>query len=146
MALISIFSYIVEGCDRMLRWLLLAILIVPALEIGVFIWLGGKIGPWWVVALIILTGFIGVTIAKKQGMDTWRRAQIQMNNGVPPTNQIIDGICVFAGGLFLFSPGLITDTIGFLFLLPPTRKPLKKLIEAWIRRMLNKNTIIYRKW
>ena len=104
-----------------MRWLLLALLIIPAAEIGLFIWIGGMTGPWWVVFLIVLTGVAGVTLAKKQGMDTWRRAQLQMNNGRPPTEEIVDGICIFIGAVFLFSPGFITDTVGFILVLPLTR-------------------------
>jgi len=130
----------------MLRWLIFAVLVIPALEIGVFMWIGGKVGPWWVVLLIVLTGVIGVTLARKQGMDVWKKAQAQMNKGYPPTEQIIDGICIFIGGVLLFSPGFITDTAGFLLILPTTRRPLKKLVEAWLKRMMDKNVIIYRKW
>lgn len=63
-----------------MRWLLLALLVLPAMEIGVFIWIGGIIGPWWVVGLILLTGIVGVTIARNQGVETWNRAQQSMRD------------------------------------------------------------------
>lgn len=85
------------------RWLLLALLIVPAMEIGVFIWAGNIIGPWWVVALIILTGIVGVSLAKRQGMEAWQRAQLSMNHGQPPADAIIDGICILSGVYFILS-------------------------------------------
>ncbi|WP_067730522.1 FxsA family protein [Oceanobacillus damuensis] len=129
-----------------MRWLLLALLVIPASEIGVFIWIGTMTGPWWIVFLIILTGIIGVTLAKKQGMDTWQRAQLQMSKGYPPTEEILDGICIFIGAVFLFSPGFITDTVGFILVLPFTRTPLKGLIRKTMNKMMGNGTIIYRKW
>ncbi|RKQ29905.1 FxsA family protein [Oceanobacillus halophilus] len=130
----------------MLRWLFLLLLILPASEIGVFLWVGGIIGPWWVVLLILFTGAVGVTIARIQGMETWNRARMIMNQGQAPTEQIIDGVCIFIGAVFLFSPGFITDTVGFVFVLPITRRPLKRFIFNVIKRKMDNGTIIYRKW
>ncbi|WP_010532411.1 FxsA family protein [Lentibacillus jeotgali] len=129
-----------------MRWLLLALIIVPAVEIGVFVWVGGVIGPWWVVGLIILTGIVGVSLARKEGLDAWRRAQIAMNQGKPPGDAIIDGICIFVGGVFLFAPGFITDIAGFILVLPPTRSPFKGMLERLLRNLASKSTFIYRRW
>lgn len=129
-----------------MRWLFLLFLIIPALEIGLFIWVGGLTSPWFVVLLIILTGFAGVYFAKKQGMETMNRAQMQISQGQPPGDAIIDGICIFIGGVFLFTPGFISDIAGFLLVLPVTRKPLKHVVRrAAMKMMGNGTTIIYRK-
>ncbi|MEC5421955.1 FxsA family protein [Virgibacillus sp. C22-A2] len=129
-----------------MRWLLLTMLILSALEIGVFIWIGGIIGPWWVVLIIMMTGIIGVMLAKQQGLETWKRAQFSISNGQAPTEYIIDGICIFTGAVFLFTPGFITDIAGFVLVIPMTRVPLKSSIQRFIKRMVDKNTIVYRKW
>ncbi|ASK62985.1 membrane protein FxsA [Virgibacillus phasianinus] len=128
-----------------MRWLIIALLIIPALEIGIFVWAGGIIGPWWIVFLIMLTGFVGVFIAKRQGVETWNRARLSMNSGHVPAEEIIDGICIFVGAVFLFTPGFITDTVGFLLVLPFTRNPFKNLLRAFIKHRMNNATIIYRK-
>lgn len=128
-----------------MRWLLLAMLVLSALEIGVFIWMGGLIGPLWVVLIIIITGVLGVMIAKQQGMETWNRARNSMHNGQVPTEHITDGICIFVGAVFLFSPGFITDFVGFLLVLPITRGPFKHIIHKLIKRIMEKGTIVYRK-
>lgn len=128
-----------------MRWLLLAFLLVPALEIGVFIWAGGVIGPWSVVAVIILTGFLGVALAKQQGMETWKKAQQSMQHGIVPKEQVIDGLCIFAGGLLLVTPGFITDIIGFVLILPLTRHPIKLQIEKLLRWLINRRTIVFRR-
>src|SRR5690625_7368207 len=112
-----------------MRWLLLTLLILPALEIGVFIWIGGIIGPWWVVGLIFLSGVIGVTIANRQGVETWNKAQLSMRNRQVPTEQIMDGICIFVGGDFLLAPGFVSDRVGFTVDVPWTRGPLKNTLS-----------------
>lgn len=129
-----------------MRWLLLILLVLPAMEIGVFIWIGGIIGPWWVVGLILFTGAVGVTIARNQGIETWNRAQQSMSRGQVPTNEIVDGICIFVGAVFLFSPGFITDTVGLVLVLPFTRGPFKLMVLRFIKDRINKGKIIYRKW
>ncbi|MCZ0704665.1 UPF0716 protein FxsA [Natronobacillus azotifigens] len=130
----------------MFRWLFLLILIVPALEIGVFIWAGGKIGGLSVIGLIILTGLFGATLAKQQGTETLRRAQTNMNTGQLPAEEIFDGICILIGAIVLLTPGFITDIFGFLLLLPVTRNPLKVWLKAIVQQMINKGSVtIYRR-
>lgn len=127
-------------------WLILAFLIIPALEITVFIWIGGMIGPWWVFALIILTGLAGVTIARQQGIDTWNRLQRSIRNRRPPGDHIIDGLCIVLGGILLFTPGFLTDVLGFLLVLPVTRTPFRALIKVYILNKVTKGRITYRRW
>ncbi|MCJ0931729.1 FxsA family protein [Virgibacillus halodenitrificans] len=129
-----------------MRWLMLTLLVLAALEIGVFIWIGGLIGPWWVVLLIILTGIIGITLAKQQGIETWNRAQLSISNGQMPTAYIMDGICIFTGAVFLFTPGFITDAVGFLLVLPYTRGMFRDSIQKLLKRLVENKTIIYKKW
>ncbi|WP_068674642.1 FxsA family protein [Oceanobacillus sp. Castelsardo] len=129
-----------------LRWLLLALLILPACEIGVFVWIGGKIGPLWVVFLILFTGVIGITIAKMQGTQTIQKARLSMNSGKIPTEQIMDGICILIGAVFLLSPGFITDAIGLSLVLPIMRKPIKKILYNLIKSKMDNGTFIFRRW
>ncbi|RDW16323.1 membrane protein FxsA [Oceanobacillus arenosus] len=129
-----------------MRWLILALLVIPAAEIGVFIWLGNMIGPWWVIFLILFTGIAGVAIAKKQGIDTWNRARVMMSQGQPPGEAMIDGICIFMGSILLFLPGLISDIAGIILILPFARRPIKRWIYYYLRRKMKNGTIIFRKW
>ncbi|WP_028783434.1 FxsA family protein [Thalassobacillus devorans] len=125
----------------MFRWLLLFILVVPALEIGLLVWTGNIIGPLWVVLLIILTGVLGAWLAKQQGLETIYNFRQSMANGRVPQDALLDGACILVGGAVLLTPGFITDAIGFLLLLPPTRAPIKRLIRKLIRRMMDRGTI-----
>ncbi|WP_284139818.1 MULTISPECIES: FxsA family protein [unclassified Virgibacillus] len=129
-----------------MRWLLLAFLIIPALEIGIFVWAGGVIGPWWVVALIILTGIVGLAIAKQQGMETWQRAQLSLRHGQVPGEEILDGICILVGAIFLFTPGFLTDIVGFILVLPWSRNLFKGFFIYLFKRMINNNQITFRRW
>lgn len=128
-----------------MRWLLLALLIVPAIEIGLFVWIGGMVGPWWVISLIILSGILGVSFARKEGAETWREARKSMDQGQVPASQMIDGISIFVGAVLLFSPGFLTDIIGLLLIIPFTRQLFKLWIMKWINWKMSKGTIIYRK-
>ncbi|MUV39341.1 UPF0716 protein YtzA [Lentibacillus sp. JNUCC-1] len=129
-----------------MRFIILALLIIPALEIGVFIWAGGIVGPWWIIGLILLTGFVGLTIARQQGTETWYRARQSMNNRQTPAKEIVDGICIFAGAIFLLTPGFITDVVGFVLVLPITRYPINKWIQRYVQKKLDGGVTIYRKW
>ncbi|SEA49478.1 UPF0716 protein FxsA [Thalassobacillus cyri] len=130
-----------ERIMPMFRWLLLFILVVPALEIGLLVWAGNIIGPLWVVLLIILTGVIGAWLAKQQGLETINNFRQSMANGQVPQDALLDGACILVGGAVLLTPGFITDAIGFLLLLPPTRLPIKRLIRKLIKRMMDRGTI-----
>ncbi|HLQ73361.1 MAG TPA: FxsA family protein [Bacillota bacterium] len=131
-----------------MRYLILALLIVPALEIGVFVAVGRSIGPWWVIFLIIFTGVIGLALAKYQGMETWKRAERAASKGQVPAEQIVDGICIFIGAVLLFAPGILTDIVGFLLVIPWTRKPFKYFIYYKIQSFIarkSQRTIYWRK-
>lgn len=129
----------------MFFWLLVIFLVVPALEITLFIWLGGYIGPWWVFSIIIVTGLVGVAFAKSQGMETLNKVRQSMAEGHPPGDYILDGICLLIAGILLLIPGFFTDIIGLILLVPFTRKPLRNLLKYQLMNKFSKRTIIYRK-
>ncbi len=130
----------------MFRWLLLFILVVPALEIGLLVWAGGYIGPWWLILLIILTGIIGAWLAKQQGLETLNNARESMARGYPPQEHIFDGICILIGGVVLLTPGFITDAIGFLLLVPATRRPFKNMFQNIARKWISSGRFtVYRR-
>ncbi|WP_017473390.1 FxsA family protein [Amphibacillus jilinensis] len=129
----------------MFKWLFLLLLIMPALEIGVFIWAGAQVGIWSVIGLIVFTGLVGATLARQQGMDALRRAQESMQAGQVPADAIFDGICILIGGVVLLTPGFITDFFGFILLMPLTRSPLKGWLKAVVQKMMNNGNVIIHK-
>lgn len=127
-------------------WLILIFIVIPAVEIGLFIWAGSQIGVIPVILIIIFTGIAGITLVKQQGIETWRKVQLSMYNQEPPGEHILDGICILLGGVLLLGPGFFTDLIGFLLVIPWTRTPVKHLIYKQMIKKMKKGTIVYRKW
>lgn len=128
-----------------MRILLLLLLVIPAIEIGLFVWIGGMVGPWWVIGIIILTGVIGIAIAKQQGAETLNRIRQSMAYHEVPANELLDAVCIFIGAVFLFTPGFLTDAVGFILVLPATRRPFKRMFALIFQRLIAKRTIFFRK-
>jgi len=126
-------------------WFIFILILIPAIEVGIFIWTGAHIGIIPVVLLIILTGIAGVALFRQQGAEVWRRAQFAMYNNEPPANEIMDGICIIIGGIFLIAPGFFTDFLGFLFVLPWTRPPFRRLIGFIMMKFIAKGNFIIRR-
>jgi UPF0716 protein FxsA len=97
---------------------------VPALEVFLMIKIGGKIGALNTVSLIFLTAIIGVYFAKLEGIKTMRSGIINLYQNKVPIYEMISGASIAIAALLLIIPGFFTDTIGFLLLIPFTRKIL----------------------
>ncbi len=121
----------------MFRILLLLLIIIPAMEIGILIWSGNTFGIPVTILIIIATGLIGAWLAKKEGMEAMRLAQVQLQNAQVPSDVILDGICILVGGTLLLTPGFITDTIGFLLLIPYTRTIIKIGLRRFIQKKID---------
>jgi UPF0716 protein FxsA len=129
------------------RYLILLIIVIPAFEIGLLILSGNLIGVWPTIALIILTGVLGAWLARRQGAEALRLAQIQMQSGQVPGEAILDGISILVGGVVLLTPGFITDATGFFLLIPATRAVAKMWLRRLIGKMINRGnfTLFYRR-
>ncbi|GAE34115.1 FxsA family protein [Halalkalibacter akibai] len=126
----------------MFRLLLLLIIIVPALEIAVLILSGNVLGVWPTILLIIATGVLGAWLAKKEGLQAIRLAQLQAQQGQLPSGVLLDGICILIGGVVLLTPGFITDAIGFFLLIPKTRTYAKALLLKLFHTMIKNGNFI----
>lgn len=127
----------------MLKFLILLLIVVPALEIGLLILSGNTIGVLWTVFLVIFTGVLGAWLAKKEGLQTMRLAQLQLQQGQIPSGVLLDGICILVGGVVLLTPGFITDAIGFFLLIPNTRAVAKGFFQKIFDRLIKNGSIIY---
>jgi UPF0716 protein FxsA len=101
--------------------LLFAFIGVPILEIAVFIQVGGFIGLGATLVLVVLTAIAGTLLLRAQGLSTLGRARASLDRGEVPVREVFDGACLLVGGALLLTPGFVTDTLGFLLLLPPFR-------------------------
>lgn len=125
----------------MFRWLVVIMIVVPALEIWGLLTIGILIGAWLTFGLILLTGFVGAFLARREARRVWRDAQLQLQSGQVPAMSIIDGLCIFAGGLLLLTPGFFTDTIGFILVFPVTRWTVRGWVLLLIRKLISKGQV-----
>jgi len=106
--------------------LLILFILIPIIEIGLFIQVGGVLGLWPTLAIVVLTAIIGTTMLRKQGVSTMARLQSSMQSGQSPVDPMVHGALILISGVLLLTPGFFTDGIGFLLLLPPVRAALIK--------------------
>jgi UPF0716 protein FxsA len=123
--------------------LLLLFTVVPVAELALLIQLGRLIGLAPTMAIVLLTGVAGAALARWQGLATLRRVQSEIAEGRMPAGALIDGLLILLAGAMLLTPGLITDAVGFLLLVPPTRAAVRRaLVEAFRRRMPGGGTVV----
>lgn len=127
----------------MFRIILVILIVVPAVEIWGLISVGHWIGGWQTFGLILLTGFLGAFLVKKEAKKVWDYAQRQMSVGQIPSGAILDGICIFAGGLLLITPGFFTDLLGFLLVFPLSRPLFKRVIYRFIRKRMEQGNYFF---
>jgi len=129
----------------MLLKLFLAFTLIPVIEIYLFIKIGGSIGAFNTVALVIITGFAGAYLARMQGIQTMFRVQTSLQQGVIPKEELIDALLIFVAGIVLLTPGFLTDAFGLLLLYPDTRNHLKRFLRRQFDRWVqNQNIDTYR--
>ncbi|WP_424930318.1 FxsA family protein [Amaricoccus tamworthensis] len=102
-------------------WLLLLFIGVPILEIALFIQVGGAIGLWPTLLIVILTAIIGTTLMRIQGMQALTKLQRSLESGQDPVGPIAHGALILVSGILLLTPGFFTDATGFLLLIPAVR-------------------------
>jgi UPF0716 protein FxsA len=119
----------------MLGRLLLLFLLTPAIELGLLIQVDSLIGFPATIGLIVATGIVGSYLARREGVNTWRRLNERLNRGDLPGKELIDGVIILVAGALLVTPGVLTDAVGFLGLLPPTRALIRRLL---MRRLKSK--------
>ena len=114
--------------------LLVAFIVTPIVEIAVFIEVGGVIGLWSTLAIVIATAAAGTWLLRLQGLSTLRRAQDSMARNELPLHEVFDGLCLLVAGLLLLTPGFVTDAIGLALFVPPFRRALRSALHRWLVR------------
>ena len=110
--------------------LLLLFTVVPLLELFLLVKLGTVIGIGATILIVICTGVLGAWLARWQGLGVLRRLTEDVNQGRVPADALIDGLLILIAGAVLLTPGLITDALGFLLLVPQGRAVVRKMISA----------------
>jgi len=114
--------------------LLLLFVLLPAVELGLLIEVGSRIGTGATVALIVVTGIVGASLARRQGLSVLGVMQRETAAGRLPAGTLVDGVIILLAGALLVTPGILTDAFGFLCLVPGFRKLAKqRLLDRFER-------------
>jgi UPF0716 protein FxsA len=114
--------------------LILIFIVLPIAELYVIIKVGEAIGVLPTIALLILDSFLGAALLRSQGRAAWRRFNEALAAGRVPAREVFDGAMIILGGAFLLTPGFITDVIGALLLIPPTRALFRRSVSGMAKR------------
>ncbi len=105
-------------------------IVIPLVELYLIIKVGELIGAFWTVAIVLATAFIGVNLLRYQGLNMLAKAQRNLSQGIIPAMEMMEGMVLAVGGVLLITPGFITDILGFLCLIPFTRRIIIRYIMA----------------
>jgi UPF0716 protein FxsA len=115
--------------------LILIFLVLPAVEIFLFIVVGEAIGALATIALVFGAGALGILLVRAQGLQTMRRAQASIERGEAPVREAVEGLCLFIAGMLLIVPGFFTDILALLLFLPATRRVMARAMAARMTAM-----------
>jgi len=110
-------------------YLLIIFIILPIIEISIFIQVGGFVGTFNTILIIFLTAAVGVYFVRQQGFRTFQKISYELQNQQIPVQGMFDGLVILIAGILLVTPGFLTDIIGFLGLIPRTRVFLLGIIK-----------------
>ena len=125
--------------DHKMAKLLLLFILVPATELALLIEIGSRIGTINTLLLIVVTGVLGASLASRQGLAVLRQIQNETVRGQMPGSAIVDGVIILVAGIVLMTPGILTDILGFLCLIPATRSLIKGRLWQMIERAVHNN-------
>ena len=121
----------------MLLLLILVFIALPIAELYVIIQVGEAIGALPTIAILVADSIVGSLLLRTQGRGAWRRFRAALAEGRVPAREVLDGALVIFGGAFLITPGFITDALGVVLLLPPTRALVRRaLVRVFSRRFV----------
>jgi UPF0716 protein FxsA len=107
----------------------LLFLVVPIVELAVIIQVGGSIGVWNTLGLLVLMSVLGAWLMKREGLGVLRRMRRTVEAGGVPTTDLVDGFLILFGGALMLTPGFLTDGLGMALLLPPVRAVVRRVLR-----------------
>ena len=116
----------------MFFYLLFLFTVVPLFELYLLIRVGLYLGAFNTIAIVIFTGIFGAFLAKMEGLRVLYSVQRDLQEGKMPTSQLLDGLLILIGAVLLITPGILTDIIGFILVIPSTRA----LFKVWLKKQL----------
>lgn len=112
--------------------LLFLFVAVPVLELALLVKLGELIGFWPTMGIIVITGLLGSTLTRRQGLAVWQQLQARLQQGQLPGAEAVDGVIILTSGALLLTPGVLTDLAGLLGLFPPTRALIRRRVMRYL--------------
>jgi UPF0716 protein FxsA len=116
--------------------LIAVFIVVPLVELYVILKVGDAIGAGWTILILVADSILGSLLLRSQGRAVWRRFNEAMSAGRMPHREVVDGVLVIFGGALLITPGFVTDIVGLIFLVPPTRALVRGLAMRRIGRRI----------
>ncbi len=109
-------------------------IVVPIVELYVIIQIGSLIGVWPTIALLLADALLGSLLLRHQGRGAWRRFNAAIAERRFPGREVADGLLIAVGATLLLTPGFLTDIVGLIFLVPPTRAIVRRLMRGYVSR------------
>ncbi|WP_341367756.1 FxsA family protein [Yoonia sp. BS5-3] len=103
-------------------WLLVAFIVIPMIEVALFIQVGGFIGVWWTLLIILATAIVGSYLVRSQGLRELGKLQQSLSNLKDPSEPLANGAMILFAGALLLTPGFFTDAVGLSLLVPGVRR------------------------
>lgn len=125
----------------MFTWIFLLFVALPITELVLLLKVGAWIGIWETVGIIVVTAFVGASMWRSQGLSIIWSIRKRLSQQEVPARELLEGVMVLVGGAFFLTPGFITDTFGFLCLIPATRQVLLQWIRQWLQTKIEEGEI-----
>ena len=125
----------------MLAKLFILFTVIPAIDLYLLIKIGGIIGAGPALAIAVGVGLVGAWLARREGVRVLREWQAAVVRGEMPREGVTSSLLVLVGGVFLIAPGFLTDIVGLLLLIPPTRRLVAGWLAAWAQKRLEAHTV-----
>ena len=119
--------------------LLLLFVVLPAVELALLIQVGGRIGTVNTLALIVVTGVLGASLARREGLGVLRQIEGEIAEGRLPAGSLVDGVIILLAAALLVTPGVLTDAAGLLCLVPGFRALCKRVLWRRLERAVSEN-------
>lgn len=123
--------------------LILLFTVTPIVELFLLLRLSKLTSVWTTIGIVLITGIVGAYLAKSEGKLVLSKIRTELNYGRIPGNELLNGLCILIGGALLLTPGLITDTLGFVLVIPGTREIFKSILKRKFKKMIESGNIYF---
>lgn len=125
------------------KWIWAALFIIPAVELFGFIFVADQLGIFKTLLLMLATSVIGLLMMRFEGNKVLQDSKAHMQEGRVPGRTMLDGLCIFFGGLLLILPGFVMDIVGFTLVFPLTRPVYRLFLLKWIEKKMKNGTFTF---